>query len=80
MNACPPLVDALREVLTVATGPVLMLADGLARIDGIESAFIAGSFAARLLGDVGAPDLPHRLPRKGHRSRCGWPRNRGGAG
>ncbi|HET7349607.1 MAG TPA: hypothetical protein VFJ28_01575 [Marmoricola sp.] len=59
-------MDALRQVLTVATGPVVMLAEGLARIDGIESAFIDGSFAARLLGDVRAPDLPHRLPRKGH--------------
>lgn len=35
-----PLVDPLREILTVATGPVVVLAEELAHIDGIESAFL----------------------------------------
>jgi hypothetical protein len=47
----------LREVLAGATGPVVMLAEKLARVDGIESAFIYGSFAARMLGDAGP--TPH---------------------
>lgn len=34
-----------------------MLADELGRIDGIESAFLYGSFAARTLGDAGP--APH---------------------
>ena len=54
-----PLVAPLREILTVTTGPVVMLADELGRIEGIESAFIYGSFAARLLGDAGP--APHDI-------------------
>jgi len=68
-NPDSPLVDPLREILTVVGGPVVLLADELGRIDGIESAFLYGSFAARLCGVdgpaphdidlmvVGAPDL-----------------------
>ena len=52
-NAESPLVDPLRQILTVVTGPVVILAEELARIDGIEAAFLYGSFAARLLGDAG---------------------------
>ena len=52
-NGESPLVDPLREILTVVTGPVVMLAEELARIDGIDSAFVYGSFAARMLGDAG---------------------------
>ncbi len=48
-----PLVGPLREILTVATGPVVILALELARIDGIESAFLYGSFAARMLRNAG---------------------------
>jgi DNA-binding transcriptional ArsR family regulator len=48
-----PLVDPLREILTIAIGPVVVLAEELARIDGIESAFLYGSFAARMLGEAG---------------------------
>jgi Nucleotidyltransferase domain len=53
------LVDPLREILTVATGPVVILAEELARIGGIESAFLYGSFAARVLGDAGP--APHDI-------------------
>ena len=58
-NGESPLVDPLREILTIATGPVLFLAQELARIDGIESAFLYGSFAARLLGVPGT--APHDI-------------------
>ena len=58
-NAESPLVDPLREILTVVTGPVVILAEELARIDGIEAAFLYGSFAARLLGDAGP--APHDI-------------------
>ncbi len=58
-NGESPLVEPLREILTVATGPVVILADEFARIDGIESAFLYGSFAARMLGDAGP--APHDI-------------------
>jgi DNA-binding transcriptional ArsR family regulator len=48
-----PLVDPLRDILTIATGPAVLLAEELARIDGIESAFLYGSFAERMLGEAG---------------------------
>lgn len=48
-----PLVAPLREILTIVTGPVVMLADELARIDRIDSAFLYGSFAARMAGHAG---------------------------
>jgi hypothetical protein len=56
-NGESPLVDPLREILTVATGPAVILAEELAHIDGIESAFLYGSFAARMLGE--ADPAPH---------------------
>jgi len=52
-----PLVSPLREILTVATGPAVILTEELARIDRIESVFLYGSFAARMLGDAGR--APH---------------------
>ena len=52
-NGDSPLVAPLREILTIATGPAVLLAEELARIDGIESAFLYGSFAARMLGQAG---------------------------
>jgi hypothetical protein len=52
-------VDPLRGILTVATGPVVMLAGELGRVDGIESVFLHGSFAARILGDAGP--APHDI-------------------
>ena len=58
-NGESPLVEPLREILRVVTGPVVMLADELARLDGIEAAFLYGSFAARLLGDAGL--APHDI-------------------
>lgn len=52
-NADSPIVSPLRDILVVATGPVVMLADEFARIDGIEYAFLYGSFAARMRGEPG---------------------------
>jgi len=43
-----PLVAPLREILLITTGPVPLLKDELSRIHGIESAFLHGSFAARM--------------------------------
>lgn len=48
-NTCP-LVPPLREILLIATGPVALLTKEFARIDGIEAAFLYGSFAARMRG------------------------------
>jgi hypothetical protein len=58
-NGESPLVKPLREILTVATGPLVILAKELARINGIESAFLYGSFVARMLGDAGP--APHDI-------------------
>ena len=52
-------MEPLRQILRVATGPIVMLTEELGRIDGIESAFIYGSFAARLLGEPGP--APHDI-------------------
>jgi len=49
----------LREILRVATGPVVVLAEELADIEGIESAFVYGSFAARVQGEPGP--APHDI-------------------
>jgi len=56
-NPDSPLTVPLREILTIVSGPVLLLAQELERIDGIQAAFLYGSFAARLLG-VDGP-APH---------------------
>ncbi|MBC7760677.1 MAG: winged helix-turn-helix transcriptional regulator [Candidatus Saccharibacteria bacterium] len=53
-NAVSPLTSPLREILMVSAGPVALLTEELRRVDGVESAFLYGSFAARLLGAEGA--------------------------
>jgi DNA-binding transcriptional ArsR family regulator len=58
-NGGSPLVNPLREILTIATGPVVILAEELSRIDGIHAAFLYGSFAARMLGVAGP--APHDI-------------------
>lgn len=52
-NAESPLTEPLRAILMVATGPAVMLAEELGRIGGIRSAFLYGSFAARMIGHAG---------------------------
>ncbi|MEY2847380.1 MAG: hypothetical protein RI885_45 [Actinomycetota bacterium] len=54
-NPQSAIVAPLREILTIVSGPRGLLADEFARIDGIQVAFLYGSFAARLRG-VGGPD------------------------
>ena len=49
-NPDSPLVAPLREILMVASGPVVLLAEEFGKVDGVESAFLYGSFAARMLG------------------------------
>lgn len=56
-NADSPLVSPLRQILQVVTGPVVLLSRELAAVEGIDSAFIYGSFAARIHGvDGPAPN------------------------
>lgn len=52
-NADSPLVPPLRDILLISTGPVVLLAGEFEYIDGIESAFLYGSFAARMRGHEG---------------------------
>lgn len=53
-NPQSPLVEPLREILLVATGPVVLLSEELGKIDGVRRAFLYGSFAARSRGIPGA--------------------------
>ncbi|GAA1698247.1 hypothetical protein GCM10009808_14660 [Microbacterium sediminicola] len=53
-NDSSPLVPPLREILLIATGPVALLAEEFSHIGGIETAFLYGSFAARMRGIEGA--------------------------
>ncbi|HEU0205456.1 MAG TPA: ArsR family transcriptional regulator [Pseudolysinimonas sp.] len=54
-NSGSPLVTPLREILTIATGPAVLLAAEFADIPGIVSAFLYGSIAARMRGIDGPP-------------------------
>jgi len=58
-NPQSPLTAPLREILLVSTGPVVLLAEDLAAIPGIEAAFLYGSFAARMAGQEGP--APHDI-------------------
>lgn len=58
-NPASPLTAPLRDILTVATGPAVFLAGEFSAIDGIETAFLYGSFAARMRG-VDGPE-PHDI-------------------
>ena len=49
-NPTSPLVRPLREILLVSSGPVALLSEELAKIEGVERAFLYGSFAARSRG------------------------------
>lgn len=52
-NPASPLVKPLREILLIVAGPVALLSEALGNIDGVERAFIFGSFAARARGFEG---------------------------
>ncbi len=54
-NPDSPVVDPLRQILLVSTGPKVLLTEALRDIGGITSAFLYGSFAARMTGVPGPP-------------------------
>jgi hypothetical protein len=56
-NEASPLVPPLREILLISTGPVVLLAQEFGRLNGIEFAFLYGSFAARVRGIAGPSPL-----------------------
>jgi hypothetical protein len=58
-NDASPLVPPLRDILAIIAGPVPLLSEELARIEGVQAAFIFGSFAARARG-VPGPN-PHDI-------------------
>jgi DNA-binding transcriptional ArsR family regulator len=52
-NLDSPLARPLTDLLALTYGPVAILGDLLATIDGIEDAYIYGSWAARYQGEPG---------------------------
>lgn len=52
-NTDSPYYAGLADVLVKAFGPPQVLADELGAVDGIDSAYIYGSWAARFSGDTG---------------------------
>lgn len=52
-NPDSPLVAPLRDILVVSTGPVVLLARELGPIEGVDEAFLYGSYAARVRGRPG---------------------------
>ena len=65
-NPTSALVRPLREILLLTTGPVALLSEELAKVDGVERAFLYGSFAARSLGVEGPPPSDIDLMVIGH--------------
>ncbi len=53
-NTDSPYYDSLSDLLVKAFGPPAVLADALDGVGGIESAYVYGSWAARLHGVAGA--------------------------
>lgn len=56
-NTSTPLFRPLSDLLSLTFGPLPILTEILSGIDGVSSAYIYGSWAARYLGESGAP--PH---------------------
>lgn len=54
-NRESPFYPELSRLILKAFGPVPLLKDGLGRLDGVEYAFIYGSWAARYMGQPGEP-------------------------
>jgi DNA-binding transcriptional ArsR family regulator len=52
-NPDSPLLEPVRAILRVATGPVVLLRQELEALEGIRCAFLFGSFAARAHGVPG---------------------------
>lgn len=53
-NTDSPAYGPLRDLLLLSYGPGTVLPDVLAGVDGVEEAFIYGSWAARRLGEPGS--------------------------
>jgi DNA-binding transcriptional ArsR family regulator len=53
-NAASPLTQPVRDLLLVSAGPVRLLAAELRDVDGVQAAFLYGSFAARMRGEPGS--------------------------
>lgn len=54
-NADSPYYPELRSLILKAFGPVSVLARRLSDVDGIDEAFLYGSWASRYLGHAGPP-------------------------
>jgi DNA-binding transcriptional ArsR family regulator len=54
-NLDSPLARPLTELLTLTYGPVAVLGDVLAAVEGVDEAYIYGSWAARYAGEPGPP-------------------------
>jgi predicted nucleotidyltransferase len=52
-----PLTAPLAELLLRSFGPRLVLAEELAGVEGIEAAYLFGSWAARYTGEAGRPPV-----------------------
>jgi DNA-binding transcriptional ArsR family regulator len=53
-NTASPLTQPVRDLLLVSASPVPLLAAELGAVDGVQAAFLYGSFAARLRGEPGS--------------------------
>lgn len=53
-NQASPLTQPVRDLLLVSAGPVPLLATELRAVDGVQAAFLYGSFAARMRGEAGS--------------------------
>jgi DNA-binding transcriptional ArsR family regulator len=53
-NPASPLTQPVRDLLLVSAGPVPLLAAELRDVDGVQAAFLYGSFAARMRGEPGS--------------------------
>lgn len=65
-NPDSSLVAPLRQILATVAGPVAILKERLGQVEGIEVAFIFGSFAARTRGMAGPPPNDVDLMIVGH--------------
>jgi hypothetical protein len=54
-NPAHPATAPLRQLLVATYGPAPALEEALGGVDGIDQAFVHGSWAARRLGETGKP-------------------------
>jgi predicted nucleotidyltransferase len=54
-NERSPYLGDLRSLVLKAYGPAAVLGELLAQLEGVEGAYVFGSWAARLAGETGAP-------------------------